>query len=71
MTDRFKGVVVTFDRDIRSDDAEAIIHAIEMIKNVADVQPSVWDSTDLMNRMRIRREIEAKLWKVLREATDG
>ena len=34
MTDRFKGLTVVLDRDIREDDAEYIIKTISMIKGV-------------------------------------
>jgi hypothetical protein len=34
MTDRLKGCVVTFDQDLRTDDAEAILNAIRMVKGV-------------------------------------
>ena len=65
MTDRLKGVVVTFDRDIRDDDAADLIKAIGCIKGVIDVTPSVVDPDDHMNRMRICSELTRKLWDVL------
>lgn len=39
MTDRFAGFIVTLHKDIRDDDAEAIIAALRMIKGVASVDP--------------------------------
>lgn len=39
MTDRHAGYVVTLDRDIREDDAEAVLNAIRMVKGVASVTP--------------------------------
>ena len=39
MSTRLKGVVVTFDSDIRADDAEVIITAIRCIRRVATVDP--------------------------------
>lgn len=65
MTDRLKGLTVAFDRDIREDDAEAIVSAIKMIKGVLDVQPSYATSEDWMNRRRIRDELGTALWEVL------
>ena len=67
MTDRLKGVTVTFERDIRDDDSEYIINAIKMIKGVLDVTPSIVAHDDYMNRVRIQREIEEKIWKALKE----
>jgi len=66
MTDRLKGVVVTFDRDIREDDAEYILNAIRMIKGVIDVTPNVLNSDDHINRMRIENEIREKLWQAFK-----
>jgi hypothetical protein len=65
VTDRLKGVVVTFETDLRTDDAEAIIEAIKMLRGVATVSPSVTDISDHMNRMRVRQELGQALWKVL------
>ena len=56
MTDRLKGCVVTFERDIREDDAEKVLNAILMIRGVASVDVSVADADDHMNRERVRRE---------------
>lgn len=65
MTDRLKGVWVAFERDIRDDDAEAIIKAIRMIRHVAAVKGNIADSNDWINRMQIRTELGEKLWAVL------
>ena len=70
MTDRLKGVVVTFEADIREDDAQEIINAIQMIKGVYSVSKSVRTHDDIMNRQRIRMEYREKLWKVLHD-NDG
>jgi hypothetical protein len=69
MTDRLKGLVVVLDKDIRVDDAEEIINAIKMIKGVADVQGSVANYNDYMNRSRVDREWKERLWKMIREET--
>lgn len=66
MTDRLKGVTVVFDRDIRVDDAEAILAAIQMIKGVACVAPSISTSDDWMNRERVRIELVEKIFEVLK-----
>ena len=41
MTDRHKGYIVIIDRDIREDDAESILQAIQMIKHVIKVEPLI------------------------------
>lgn len=66
MTDHIKGLIITFERDIREDDVDPIIEAIQMVRGVADVSRSVADSRDHMNRERIRREMREKLWEVLK-----
>lgn len=66
MTDRLKGVVVTFDKDIREDDAEAIINAIYMIRNVASVNPLVTNYEDRMARERARQELANEIYEVLK-----
>ena len=68
MTQRLKGVLVTFDRDIREDDAEAILTAIRMVRGVADVSPVEADSNDWMARQRVRSEISEefrKMWEFI------
>ncbi len=62
MTDRLKGLVVTFDKDIREDDAQEIFNAIKMIRGVLDVSSSVATYDDHMNRTRIDREYKQKIW---------
>ena len=64
MTDRLKGVYVAFERDMRDDDAETIIHAIQMIKGVKSVKGNIVDSNDWMNREQIKAEIKAKLFEL-------
>jgi len=46
MTDRYKGLMVVFEKDIRDDDAKKIIDAIKMIKGVLNVEPSISTSED-------------------------
>lgn len=67
MTDRLKGVYVSFDSDIRDDDAQGIIDAIKMIKGVLHVETSVVDGDDWMNRSRISYEYKIKILEALKE----
>ena len=66
MTDRYKGVVVTFDRDIREDDAEETLNAIRHIRGVLEVQPVVANYDDHMNRELVRRDLGKRIMDVLR-----
>jgi hypothetical protein len=65
MTDRLKGVWVAFEKDIREDDAEAIIQAIKCLRGVIAVEGDIADANDWINRMQIRTELGVKLWAVL------
>jgi len=67
MTDRLKGVTVIFKKDIREDDAEVLISAIQMIKGVKKVVPSINSTDDIINRARVREDIKAKLYNLIRE----
>ena len=65
MTTRLKGLVVTFDKDIREDDAQEWIRAIKMMRHVLDVRPIENEINDHMVEMRVRHELSEKLWAVL------
>ena len=69
MSDRFKGVYVAFEEDVKDEDAESTIEAIKHIRGVAGVTPEVLDnSTDWMARMRVKSELRDKildLWNQL------
>lgn len=71
MTDRLRGVVVTFGQDIRVDDAEAILSAIRMIKGVVDVQPVVATYEGDMAEARVNQQWREKLYALIREDRDG
>lgn len=67
MTDKIKGFVVTLEHDVREDDVQVITQAIEMIRGVASVEPSVSDTDDQMNRARIKSELRGKLYDFLQK----
>lgn len=70
MTDRLKGCVVVFERDIRVDDAEPLLEAIRMLKGVASVHTDgdVTDHRDYGARARVRHELREKLHAAIAEA---
>ena len=63
---RIKGLVVTFDRDLHDEDAAVIMAAFRAFRCVASVQPSSAEHDDVMNRERVRTELRAKLFEVLK-----
>lgn len=65
MTDRVKGCLVLFDRDIRTDDVEALVAAIRQLRGVSAVNLSLTTPDDWMNRERARQELTDRLWKAL------
>lgn len=67
MTDRFCGFVVTLERDIREDDAEATIAAIRQIKGVVSVGPVTSDPAFHAARERVRWEYLDKLYRFCSE----
>jgi hypothetical protein len=67
MTDRHSGYVVILSHDIRKDDAEAIIAAIQMIKGVKAVKPIVAEpSAGSIVESRIKMEVADRLREVAR-----
>lgn len=67
MTERIFAYTVVLEKDIREDDSEAIIHAIEMIKGVAEVKPLIAQPELYWAYTKARRELMDKLVQVLDE----
>lgn len=65
MTDRYNYLTVALEKDMRSDDAEALIEAIRMLRGVENVAPHVADPGDWTAEQRVRQELSQKLWAVL------
>lgn len=65
MTDRLKGFIVHLEEDMRDDDAQAVIDAIQMIRRVSKVTPLISNIEDHMARERVRMELSQKLFEVL------
>jgi hypothetical protein len=65
MTDRHAGYIVALEKDIREDDAEAIINAIQMVRGVLSVEPIVADGSLWLAEQRARDDYREKLWRVL------
>lgn len=66
MTDRYSGVLVTFEKDIREDDAQSLINAIKMIKGVISVDPQISDHEHLMAKSQAKHELIQSLFQVLK-----
>ena len=62
MTDRIKGFVVVLKEDLREDDAEATLKAIEMVKGVIKVTPVMSDAHDYIIRQQVKQEFREKIY---------
>ncbi len=70
MTDRHAGYLVTLDRSIREDDAEAVLNALRMTRGVLTVTPII-DNLDIqMAYEKARMELGARLLTFYREVMD-
>jgi uncharacterized membrane protein len=69
MTDRYHTLTVVLGTDIRADDAEAIINAIQQIRGVISASGVVADPVSHMAVERARRDIADRLWRALNDET--
>jgi hypothetical protein len=67
MTDRYKGFLVTLDKEIRSDDAEHIINALKMVRGVQSVKPYVKGMQDYMEYEKAKSDIGQKILEFVRK----
>lgn len=65
MTDRYNYLTVALERDIRDDDAEPLIQAIQMLKGVAGVKPNVADGDSYAATRRINAEWMESLYNLM------
>jgi len=67
MSDRSKGCWVSFNADIKDEDADPLLDAIRQLRGVQAVESSVTDSSDWMAREHVRAEIREKLLALYRD----
>jgi len=67
MTARVKGFTVTLERDIREDDFQSILEAVEMIRGIAHVEPVLATHEDHMVRTRLKIDITRNILKLIDE----
>ena len=66
MTDRYNALTVVLEKDIRDDDAKALLAAIRQLRGVLSVSGNVADLGDHIAQERVRHDLSEKLWNVLR-----
>lgn len=64
MTDRLKGCIVAFTEDVREDDAQALMKAIEQLRGVAGVSRVGVDPGDFVVRTRLKNKLVARLLEI-------
>lgn len=67
MTARVKGFTVTLERDIKQEDFQRILEAVEMITGVLHVEPVLATGKDHITRMRLKNDITRNILKVIDE----
>ena len=61
MTDRYKGFLVTLEKEISENNAENIINALRMVKGVHSVKPYITGIEDYMAYEKAKSEIGSKV----------
>jgi hypothetical protein len=61
MTDRIRHLTVTLDEDMRDNDLKSIVSAIEHIRGVASVLPTIVTAQDLLARQVVRAQVQEQL----------
>ena len=64
MTDRLNALTIVLEKNIREDDAQALINAISMLRGVLSVDVNVADINAHVAEKRVRREVLDNLIKL-------
>jgi hypothetical protein len=67
MTDRHFGYVVALEKNVRDDDAAAIVLALRMTKGVVDVRPIIASAETVIAEARADAKWREKLYAMLSE----
>ena len=65
MTDRYAALTVALEKDMREDDAQALIAAIKTMRGVCDVTGEVVNPMDFTMLSRVRIDLAYKIWPIL------
>lgn len=65
MSDRAKGLVVVFDRDLSGEEVDVLINAINTFRGVLTVRPLRTEAGDIVNRARVAESVQEALLHVL------
>lgn len=67
MSEHIHVLTVALDRAYNTEDSEAIINTIMMVKGVSDVEPHVVDADTFWAVNQAKSSLHDKLWKVFME----
>lgn len=65
MTNRIHSITIVLEKDIREDDAAALLAALGQFRGVLSATPNVTNISQHVAEDRVRRELGDKLWAVL------
>lgn len=66
MTDRINFLTVVLEKDIRVDDCQPLIAAIQMMKGVLNVNANVVNNMDWLSESRAKHELTRKIYEALK-----
>ena len=64
---RVKGFTVTLERDIKEEEFQRVLEAVEMIHGVLHVEPVLATGQDHITRMRLKNDITRNILKLIDE----
>jgi hypothetical protein len=70
MTDRFHSLTVVLEKDMRSDDAQGLMDAIQRMRGVVSVSGNVTDLVSHLAESRARFDLGNKIWRILHPETE-
>lgn len=65
MSDRYNYLTVALEANLKDEDAEGLIKAIEQFRGVLEVKPHVADADSYIADARAKHELRQKLWESL------
>lgn len=65
MTDRIRHLTITLDADIRDDDLEPIVSALQHVRGVSSVDHHIVTEQDHLARQAVRAEVQQKLYEAI------
>lgn len=66
MSDRYSKLLVVLDSDYRSEDIEALMQSISMLRGVSAVTMGASSFEEVTARMRVKTELATKVYDALR-----